>query len=269
MWYVGLPLGTLTAGLVQAGTTKSLEGVHGLAGWRWMYIICAIITIPVGILGYFVVPGTIDQPNPYIFKEKDLVVARKRLDKAGHTLQGRLRFRHVKEIMTSKHFWIVVLVDVFFWNAGMNSGAFLLWLKSLKKYDSPTVNSYGSIPSAIGIFLVLFVNFSSDLVWGPVWGITFASSMNTLSNLILVSPLPRCHCPNCYNKLTDGLDSSYGTSPTAQSGSPIAVSAGATLSRAVSTDGSTTFSATLPKRDLSLWCSSTSWRNLLQRGRTS
>jgi hypothetical protein len=187
MWYVGLPLGTLTAGLVQAGTTKSLEGVHGLAGWRWMYIICAIITIPVGILGYFVVPGTIDQPNPYIFKEKDLIVARKRLDKAGHTLQGRLRFRHVKEIMTSKHFWIVVLVDIFFWNAGMNSGAFLLWLKSLKKYDSPTVNSYGSIPSAIGIFLVLFVNFSSDLLWGPVWGITFASSMNTLSNLILVN----------------------------------------------------------------------------------
>jgi hypothetical protein len=34
MWYVGLPLGTLTAGLVQAGTTRSLEGVHGLAGWR-------------------------------------------------------------------------------------------------------------------------------------------------------------------------------------------------------------------------------------------
>ena len=153
-----------------------------------MYIICAIITIPVGILGYFVVPGTIDQPNPYIFKEKDLAIARKRLDKAGHTLQGRLRLRHIKEITTSKHFWIVVLVDIFFWNAGANSGAFLLWLKSLKKYDSPTVNNFGTIPSALGIFLVLLVNFSSDLLWGPVWGITFASGMNTLSNLILVSP---------------------------------------------------------------------------------
>lgn len=154
---------------------------------RWMYIVCAIITIPVGIIGYFVVPGTIDQPNPYIFKEKDLVIARKRLDKAGHALQGKLRFRHIKEIMSSKHFWIVVLVDIFFWNAGANSGAFLLWLKSLKKYDSATVNEFGTIPSALGIFLVLFVNFSSDLLWGPVWGITFASGMNTLSNLILVS----------------------------------------------------------------------------------
>ena len=154
---------------------------------RWMYIVCAIITIPVGIIGYFVVPGTIDQPNPYIFKEKDLIIARKRLDKAGHTLQGRLRIRHIKEIMSSKHFWIVVLVDIFFWNAGANSGAFLLWLKSLKKYGSATVNEFGTIPSALGIFLVLFVNFSSDLLWGPVWGITLASGMNTLSNLLLVS----------------------------------------------------------------------------------
>lgn len=120
-------------------------------------------------------------------QRKDLAIARKRLDKAGHTLQGRLRLRHIKEITTSKHFWIVVLVDIFFWNAGANSGAFLLWLKSLNKYDSATVNNYGTIPSALGIFLVLLVNFSSDLLWGPVWGITFASGMNTLSNLILVS----------------------------------------------------------------------------------
>jgi hypothetical protein len=89
--------------------------------------------------------------------------------------------------MSSKHFWIVVLVDVLFWNAGINSGAFLLWLKSLKRYDSATVNEYGTIPPAMGIFFTLFANFSSDLLWGPVWAITFASGMNTLTNLILVS----------------------------------------------------------------------------------
>lgn len=34
VWYTGLPLGTLTAGLVQAGATRQLDGVHGLSGWR-------------------------------------------------------------------------------------------------------------------------------------------------------------------------------------------------------------------------------------------
>ena len=169
-----------------------------------MYIICAIITIPVGIIGHFIIPGTIAQPNRYVLSEKDLVIARQRLNKAGHTMQGKLKIRHIKQIMSSKHFWIVVFVDVLFWNAGINSGAFLLWLKSLKRYDSATVNNYGTIPSALGIFFVLFANFSSDLLWGPVWGklrasctyahllklnpgITFASGMNTLTNLLLVS----------------------------------------------------------------------------------
>jgi hypothetical protein len=151
-----------------------------------MYIICAIITIPIGFVGYFILPGTIAKPNRRVFNEHDLTVARKRLERIGHTSQGKLKLRHIKEIFSSKHFWIVVAVDVLFWNAGINSGAFLLWLKSLKRYDSATVNDFGTIPSALGIFFVLFANFSSDLLWGPVWGITFASGLNTLTNLLLV-----------------------------------------------------------------------------------
>lgn len=149
-------------------------------------MICALITVPVGIVGYLVIPGTIDKPNKYVLTEKDLEIARRRLDRSGHHMQGKLRFHHIKQIMSSKHFWIVILVDVLFWNAGINSGACLLWLKSLKRYDSATVNEYGTIPPAVGIFLTLFANFSSDLLWGPVWSITFASGMNALSSLILV-----------------------------------------------------------------------------------
>ncbi|PYH89411.1 MFS general substrate transporter [Aspergillus ellipticus CBS 707.79] len=52
-FYVGLTLGTLTASLIQAGASSRLDGVHGLSGWRWMYIICALITIPIGVLGFF------------------------------------------------------------------------------------------------------------------------------------------------------------------------------------------------------------------------
>lgn len=33
VFYVGLTLGTLTAGLIQAGASASLDGVNGLAGW--------------------------------------------------------------------------------------------------------------------------------------------------------------------------------------------------------------------------------------------
>ncbi|KAH8681872.1 vitamin H transporter [Xylariales sp. PMI_506] len=186
VWYAGLPLGTLTAGLVQAGATTSLDGVNGLSGWRWMYIICAIITIPVGIAGYFIIPGTIDQPNRWVLNDEDLQIARARLERSGHVVQGKFKLGTIKKVFSSKHIYIVILVDVLFWNAGANSGAFLLWLKSLNRYSSPVVNQFGTIPSALGIFYTLFANFSSDLLWGPVWGITFAAGWNAVALLILV-----------------------------------------------------------------------------------
>ncbi|KAH8889117.1 major facilitator superfamily transporter [Thozetella sp. PMI_491] len=186
IWYLGVPIGTLTAGLVQAGATTSLEGINGLSGWRWMYIICAIITIPVGIIGYFIIPGTIAMPNPWVLKEKDLEIARRRLERSGHKVQGKFQLCHLKDIFFSKHFYIVLFVDILFWNAGANSSAFLLWLKSLNRFESAKVNQFGTLPSALGIFYTLFANFSSDLIWGPAWGITFASSYNAVALLLLL-----------------------------------------------------------------------------------
>ncbi|KAI0176889.1 major facilitator superfamily domain-containing protein, partial [Pestalotiopsis sp. NC0098] len=85
VFYVGLPLGTLTAGLIQAGASARLDGVNGLAGWRWMYIICAIITIPIGLLGYFLIPGTPQQPNRWVLKQHDIDLSIERLKRAGHS----------------------------------------------------------------------------------------------------------------------------------------------------------------------------------------
>lgn len=36
IFYTGLNLGTLTAGLIAAGASHRLEGVQGMSGWRWM-----------------------------------------------------------------------------------------------------------------------------------------------------------------------------------------------------------------------------------------
>ena len=152
-----------------------------------MYIICAVITIPVGLIGYFIVPGTIEMPNKRVLSDRDVEIAKERLQRAGHTTQGKLKLHHLKEIFLSKHFYVVLLVDILFWNAGANSGAFLLWLKSLKRFPSYKVNQYGTLPSALGIFYTLFANFSSDLLWGPAWGITFAATWNSVALIILVS----------------------------------------------------------------------------------
>lgn len=187
-FYVGLTLGTLTAGLIQAGASARLDGVHGLAGWRWMYIICAIITIPVGILGYFVLPGTPEMPNRLILKQEDIDVAESRLKRAGHATKGKFTWGTLLTVAKSKKIWALLLLDIFFWNGCINSssGGFLLWLKSLNRYSKSRLNELGSISPALGIFYTLFVCFASDLVLGPAWAITVAHVWNITGLIILV-----------------------------------------------------------------------------------
>ncbi|KAL1633117.1 MFS transporter (Seo1) [Diplodia intermedia] len=187
IFYVGLTLGTLTAGLIQSAATSTLEGVHGLSGWRWMYIICSCMTFFMGFIGFFVFPGTPDMPNRLVLKDHDIALAKRRLEKDGPRASGQLTLRTVKNVFTSWKLYVLVIWDIFFWNASINttSGAYLLWIKSLKRYASPTVNTLGSTAPAVGIFYVLFISFGADLFLGRAGAITLSYAWNAIGMIIL------------------------------------------------------------------------------------
>jgi sugar phosphate permease len=158
-----------------------------LAGWRWMYLICGIITIPIGLLGWFILPGTPEQPNRKILKQQDIDESRARLERAGHVSHGKFELGTIRRAILTPHFWLIIVTDVLFWNAGIQSstGGFLLWIKSLNRFSSARVNELGTIAPALGIFYTLLICFSSDLLIGPAWAITIASTWNALGLVIL------------------------------------------------------------------------------------
>ena len=184
---MGLTLGTLTAALIQSGATSRLDGVQGLAGWRWMYIICAIITIPIGLLGYCVLPGTPDRPNRLVLSKRDVEIAKSRLERAGHNVKGNVTMHTFVKIAKSPLVWAFLLLDIFFWNGSINTsaGGYLLWLKSLNRFSKSRINELGAISPALGIFYTLAVCFASDLILGPAWAITVAHTWNIIGLIIL------------------------------------------------------------------------------------
>ncbi|KAE8449777.1 hypothetical protein EG329_007552 [Mollisiaceae sp. DMI_Dod_QoI] len=189
IFYVGQMLGTLTAGLIQSGASAHLDGVRGMAGWRWMFIISALMTIPVAIAGVFVWPGTPAKPNKLFLTDNDLALAVKRLkERKADTdeIVTQTRLQLIRHILSDWKIYILCLWDIFFWNAGSTGyGGYLLWIKSLKRYSTPKVNQLGTTAPALGILYVLFVNFSSDLLWGPSGAITFAHTWNFIAMVIL------------------------------------------------------------------------------------
>jgi hypothetical protein len=152
-----------------------------------MYIICAIITIPVGIIGLFVIPGTPDQPNSWILKDKDVQLSKDRLQRAGHKTEGKVSFQTFARIAKSPRVWALLLLDIFFWNGSVNTstGGYLLWLKSLKRYTPARINQLGAMSPGLGILYTLVVCFGSDLLLGPAWAITVAHIWNIIGLIIL------------------------------------------------------------------------------------
>ena len=188
VFYVGLPLGTLTASFIQAGASSGLDGVAGMAGWRWMYIICAIITIPIGLIGFVVLPGTPDKPNRLILRQSDIDLGNKRLERAGHGIFGHFEWQSVVKLARNWKLWAFLALDVFFWNGAnnTNAGGYLLWLKSLKRYSTSRLNELSAISPGLGIFYTLLICFSSDLLLGPEYAITVSHTWNIIGLVILV-----------------------------------------------------------------------------------
>ena len=70
--------GTMIGGFIQTGIHSSLDGKSGLSGWRWLFIIDGIITLPVAIYGYLLFPDTPRNTKaPYLTaEEKALAMSR-------------------------------------------------------------------------------------------------------------------------------------------------------------------------------------------------
>lgn len=156
---------------------------------RWMFIISALMTFPVAIAGVFVWPGTPAKPNKLFLSERELSLAVSRLQKTKADVDERIkktRLQLLKQIFTDWKVYVLTFWAVLFWNAGSTSyGGYLLWLKSLHRFSTPKVTQLGTTAPALGIFYVLFVNFSSDLIWGPSGAITFAHTWHFIAMVIL------------------------------------------------------------------------------------
>jgi len=67
------------------GASKGLHGVNGLEGWRWTFIIDAVISFAVAILGYIFFPGLPgkDTKPTFWLTASDLELTRQRMKVAG------------------------------------------------------------------------------------------------------------------------------------------------------------------------------------------
>jgi hypothetical protein len=106
-----------------------MNGVAGLAGWRWLYIIEGLITVVVAFTCLFVIPKSYE--SAYFLNEDDKVIMRKRAEiaKAYSGGNGHYTWEDIKMALSDpkvyvsgicQHCAIIVLYGLFNPPSSMN-----------------------------------------------------------------------------------------------------------------------------------------------------
>jgi hypothetical protein len=66
-------LGGIISGQLQAKAYKYLNGVGGLAGWRWLFILDGCISLPIAFIGFLLFPGIPAAKKPWWMTEEAAV----------------------------------------------------------------------------------------------------------------------------------------------------------------------------------------------------
>ncbi|KAL2689195.1 hypothetical protein Neosp_003247 [[Neocosmospora] mangrovei] len=107
-WFVCNPLGSMVSGYLQAAAYKNLSGVGGMPGWKWLFIIDGIFTIPVAFLGFIIFPGVPDSPRPFFLTENDISLAKQRLERYRIRRPGKIGRDVFKRTIKRWHIWVFV-----------------------------------------------------------------------------------------------------------------------------------------------------------------
>ncbi|KJK78045.1 hypothetical protein H634G_06628 [Metarhizium anisopliae BRIP 53293] len=165
-------LGQMMSGAMQASIVKTMDGRYGLVGWRWLFVINAIITVIWGLAGYFMIPDSPGSPNPWAFwfKRVHSEYALHRLERENRLDAKPITWAAAKRTFST---WLVYVIGVMYIAMVLGTSGynyFGLFLKSIKNSDgSPrwTTVQVNLIPiggSAINVVFVWIWAFLSDIL---------------------------------------------------------------------------------------------------------
>lgn len=109
MLMVATALSGAFGGLIAYGVLQ-MDGVSGVAGWRWLFHIEGIMSMLIGICGFFALPSTTEQAW-FLNSEEKHVAHLRNLQKAETVDDGTINWDEVREAFASPMCWLSGLIQ--------------------------------------------------------------------------------------------------------------------------------------------------------------
>ncbi|KAL0258621.1 hypothetical protein SLS55_006118 [Diplodia seriata] len=167
-----------------------LGGKGGYKGWQWLFIVDGIISLPIALAGFFVLPDVPEISKPFYLTKEEVAYAQKRMQLEGRKEREPYTKAKVKKILSSWHIWVLTLLYIAFNNGNMFAQpAFAQWLKASTdpKYSVGQINAYPTTTYAVAVVSTLIYAWSSDtylkgsrwppMIFAGIWNIIVYTSL--------------------------------------------------------------------------------------------
>ncbi|KAM0747648.1 MFS general substrate transporter [Meredithblackwellia eburnea MCA 4105] len=156
------------SGYLQIAATNGLNGAGGLGGWRWLFIINGIISLPLSIMAFFFLPDDPARTGTRIFTQHELEMAKERNVRAGRASAQPWTRKKVIKILTA---WPTILFCLYSCMSIIPfqvQTSLIFWLKKQPKiYSQTQVNALPTLTNGVVAIFLLFFGWVSD---GPLRG---------------------------------------------------------------------------------------------------
>ncbi|CAI6096152.1 hypothetical protein V2G26_007939 [Clonostachys chloroleuca] len=173
VWYVSNNIGVMFGGYLQAAAYTNLNGVGGMSGWRWLFIIDGSISLPLAFLGFFIFPGMPMSGRIWWMTEKEYELGQLRMREVGVEPPKKITKAVLKRIFFHWHWYLGVLAYILFLSGAYPHGQMALWLKDLgDRYGTYTVPQINTIPTgAQGVSVIGTLIATNLCMVYPTWAI--------------------------------------------------------------------------------------------------
>ncbi|KAH8673398.1 pantothenate transporter liz1 [Xylariales sp. PMI_506] len=158
IWHITGFFGSATSGFLAAGIYASLDGHLGLAGWRWLYIICGCMSLPVAVSVWFLLPDYPHNTKAWYITEEDKKLAMRRSANQGKAeTTGKMDLALAKRMFGNWRWWVLCLMYIFYGNSCQANQYFSIYLADA----GYSVTLRNIIPACANL-----VTMVTDFAWG-------------------------------------------------------------------------------------------------------
>jgi ACS family pantothenate transporter-like MFS transporter len=184
IFHTSAAIASMFSGYLAAGVYH-LGGRGGFKGWQWLFIVDGVISLPIALAGYFVLPDVPEISKPFYLTKEEVAFAVKRMEREGRQKRQPYSRSKIRKIFTSWRIYALVPLYVFFNNGGIGAApVFAQYLKASKhpKYTVKQINVYPTITNGVQVVSTLMYAWISDGVlkgarWPPI---VFGGFMNII-----------------------------------------------------------------------------------------